>query len=113
VLDRGEVEAREVIELEALRIGQHGLEVRGVVGAARSEPDEVLVSLPVGDLDHAQTIARGDEPHRLGVDGNGPRREDALGEIFLVEIDSHGAKMLRGWVSVTQWAPGFSGVLRA
>ena len=59
------------------------------------EADEVLVPPAVGYLHQAQPVARGDEAHRLGVDGDGTGGEHALGEIFFVEIDSHMAKVLR------------------
>ncbi len=54
-----------------------------------------LVPLSVGYLDHAQPVARGDEAHRLGVDGDGTGREHAGGKIFFVEVDSHRCEVLR------------------
>src|SRR5690606_16613148 len=89
VLDRREVEAGEVEQLGPRRIGQRGLEVRRIVGAADAEADEVLVSAAVADLDDAQAIARRDEPHGLGVDGDGARGEHACGQVFFVEMDGH------------------------
>ena len=95
MLDRGQVEAREMVEFHPLRIGQYGLEVRRVIGRSRREADEVLIPPAIGNLQQAQPVARGDQSHGFGIDRNRPGREHAFGEIFFVEIDSHMTKVLR------------------
>ncbi len=44
--DRREVEAREMIELEPVGIGEQRAQVRRVIGRARAEAHEMLVALP-------------------------------------------------------------------
>ena len=89
VLDRRKIEAGEMIELEPCRIGQNRLEIGRGKRAARGEADEMLVALPVGNLDQAQPVARGDQTHGLGIDRNRAGGEHASGEIVIVEVDSH------------------------
>jgi hypothetical protein len=49
----------------------------------------MFVAAPIRDLDHAKTVAWREQSHRLGIDSNGAGREDALGQILLVEIYGH------------------------
>jgi hypothetical protein len=49
----------------------------------------MLIAAAVGDLDEAEPVAAGIEPHGLGIDGDGARGEDALGQILFVEMDGH------------------------
>ncbi len=90
ILDRREIESREVVELEPGRIGQHGLEVGRIVGAAIGEADEVFVTLPVADLQEAEAVPGRHKPHGLGIDGYGPGGEHAFGQVFFVEMYGHG-----------------------
>ena len=89
IIDRGEIEAGEVIDLEPRGIGQHRLQVGRVVAAAAGEAHQVLVPPPVGYLHDAEAVARRDQPHGLGIDGDGPRREHAVGQVFLMKMNSH------------------------
>ena len=60
-----DVEAGEMIKLQAILIGEQSLEVgRGIV-AVSAEADEMLVALAVGQLDQAQSIAPGDETSKV------------------------------------------------
>ena len=90
MLDRGEVEAREMEQLEPLRIGQNRLQIGCVIGALGAEAHEVLVALAIADLDDAQPVADGDEAHGFGVDGHRAIGEDAFGKVFFVEMHCHG-----------------------
>src|SRR3954465_1926774 len=85
----GEIEAGEMVELEPRRVGQHRLEVGCRVIALRAEADEMLVAAAVRNLHEAQPRAARKEAHRLGIDGDGPGGEDALGQILFVEMDGH------------------------
>ena len=89
MLDRRQIEAGEMIQLRARRIGQNGLERRRGIIAADAEANEVFVTLPVGDLDDAQPVAPGDEAHGFGIDGDIARRQHAFGQVFFVEMYSH------------------------
>src|SRR3546814_6909114 len=85
--DRGEIEAREMIELEPFGVGQHRFEMgRGII-AAGVEAHQMLVAAAIGDLDDTQSITRGDQPHRLGVDRDRAGAEHAGGQVFFVEMD--------------------------
>ena len=95
VLDSGQIEAGEMIELQPRRIGQHRLQVRGGKAAARAEADKVFVAPAIGNLEETKPVTRGDEPHRFGIDSDRTGGKYALGEIFFVEIDSHMGKVLR------------------
>ena len=56
----------------------------------------MLVTLPVGQLHQAQPIAAGNQPHRLGVDGNRAVGElHAARQVFLMEMDGHPASLNR------------------
>jgi hypothetical protein len=94
-VDRGKVEAGEVEQLEPLRIGQHRLQIGRIIGAARRKADKMLVAFAIGNLDHTQTVARGHEPHRLGIDGNDARCKDIGGQVFFMEIYGHGRTIRR------------------
>ena len=78
MLDRGQVEAGEVVQLEPRRVGQHRLEVGRVVSAAGGEADQMLVAAAVGDLHQAQPVARGDQAHGLGIDRDRARARARL-----------------------------------
>ena len=95
MLDRGEIETREMEQLEAGWIGQHGLEVGRVIVAVGAEAHEMFVTLAVADLDHAQPVADRDETHGFGIDGHGAIGEDACGEVFFVEMHCHGRGLRR------------------
>ena len=95
MLDCGEIETRKVKQLEPRRIAQNRLEIGRGVGTAGGETDKMLVALPVGNLDQAQPVARGDQPHRLSIDSNRAGRKHAGGEIVFVEVDSHMKGVLR------------------
>ena len=50
---------------------------------------DMLVSLPVRNLDEAEPVAPRNEAHRLGVDGDGAGCEYVSGQVFFVEMDGH------------------------
>jgi hypothetical protein len=85
-----QVEAGEMIELEAPGIGEDRLEVGSVIAAAGAEADEMLVAAAVGDLDEAEPVAAGQKAHRLGVDGDRAGGEHPFGQVLFVEMDGHG-----------------------
>ena len=89
-LHDADVEAREMIELQPLRIGEQRLEIgRGIVAAA-PEADEMLVALAVRQLHQAQPVAARHQAHRLGVDGDRPVGELHVGgQVFFVQMDRH------------------------
>ena len=95
VLQRGQIETGEVIQLQPIGIGQHRLQVGRGIAAPRREAHKMLIPPPIGDLNEAQAVSRGDEPHGFGVDGNGAIGQHALGEIFFVEINSHARSLTR------------------
>ncbi len=95
IFDRGEVEAREMEQLEPCGIGQHRLEIGRVVIAVGRKADKVLVALAVADLDDAQPVADRDKTHGFGIDGHGAIGEDACGEVFFVEMHCHGRGLRR------------------
>ena len=101
---RGKIEAGEMIKLHPRRISQHSLEIRRIECASRAEADKVFIPVAIGYLDQAQPVTRGYETHGFGINRNRTGRERALGEIFFMEMDSHMAKMLRLWASISQWA---------
>ncbi len=51
----------------------------------------MLVAFAVGQLDQAQSVAAGQQAHRLGIDGdrNAGRKQLARGQVFFVEMDCH------------------------
>ena len=62
MVNRRQIEAREVEQLYPRWIAQHRAQVGRGIRAARSETDEMFVAAPVGDLNEAQPIARGNQP---------------------------------------------------
>ena len=84
MLDRRQIEAGEMIQLQPFGIGQHRLEVRRGIVTANLEPHEVFIAIAIGDLQEAEPVAWGDEAHGLGVDSNRTRRKYAFGKIFFV-----------------------------
>ena len=77
-----------MIELEPVGIAQQRLQVgRGIV-AVGAEAHQMLVAAAVGELDQAQAVAAGNQPHRLGVDRDRPVGGEQVerGEVFFVEM---------------------------
>jgi hypothetical protein len=90
VLHDADVEAREMVELEPIRVREQPLQVRRRKVASLSEPDEMLVALAVRQLHQAQPVAAGVEAHRLGIDRDRPVGEpDVSGQVFLVQMNGH------------------------
>src|SRR3546814_3055216 len=75
-----------MIDLQATGIGQHRAEIGGGIIAARGKANQVLVPVAGRDLEKAQPIARGDEPHGLGIDGDRPGTKRIPGQVFFMEI---------------------------
>ena len=63
----------------------------GGIVAVRREAHEMLVAAAIRNLDEAKPVTRRDQTHGFGIDGDRTRCEDALGQIFLVQIDCHRA----------------------
>src|SRR5690348_15231206 len=49
----------------------------------------MLLAPAIGKLDEAQPVARRDEAHRLGVDGDRAFDQQAGGKIFFMEMNCH------------------------
>lgn len=89
LFEDSEIEAGEMIELEARTIGQKRFEIGGAIIAGKAH--QVFVAVAIGELDEAEPVAVGQKAHGFGIDGYGPGREDrGGGEIALVEMYSHG-----------------------
>src|SRR3546814_11001514 len=58
LLQRRDVETREMEQLQPRGIGQNRFQYRRVIGAAGLEADEMLVARPVADLDEAEPVAQ-------------------------------------------------------
>ena len=86
-----DVETREMIELEPVRVGQQRLEIRRGIIAVGAEADEMLVARAVAKLHQAQPVAAGNQAHRLGIDRDRPARRTgtADGQVFFVKMDRH------------------------
>ncbi len=67
MLQHGDVEAREMEDLQGAWVGQQRLEARRVEGA-RGELHQMRHPIPGGELHQAQPVAVRVEPHGLGVD---------------------------------------------
>ena len=58
--------------------------------------DKVLITVAIADLDHAKAVARGDEAHGLGVDGErSVAGQNACGKVFFMEMHCHAARFRR------------------
>src|SRR3546814_10509450 len=68
LLQRRDVETREMEQLQPRGIGQNRFQYRRVIGAAGLEADEMLVARPVADLDEAEPVAQRVQPHGFGID---------------------------------------------
>ena len=64
----------------------------------------MLVPAAVRNLHQTQPVPGRDQPHRFGIYGNRSGTERAFGKIFLMEMDSHIAEMLRLCTPDTQWS---------
>jgi hypothetical protein len=95
MFDRGEIEAGEMIELHPIGIAQNGGQIGRFVFAVGIEADEMFVPPAIADLHHAQAVARGYQPHGLGIDRDGPFKDDIGGQVFFVEIYGHAAGLRR------------------
>jgi len=79
-----------VIELEAARVAEQRLQIRGGIIAAAPEADEMFVSLPIGQLDQAEPVAARNEAHGFGIYRDRTDREAyAGGQVFFVKMDRH------------------------
>jgi hypothetical protein len=64
----------------------------------------MLVAAAVADLDEAEPVAAGQEPHRLGVDGDRAGREDAFGQVLFMEMDCHWVRIGRSAAGLNRWS---------
>jgi len=90
VVERGEIEAREVEDLDDGRIAQQFFQVRRVVLAAR-DLDHVGGAVARRHLHHAQPVAVRIEAHGLGVDRRrtGVARKVLVRQVATVQADGH------------------------
>src|SRR5438270_182937 len=85
-----DIETREMIQLQPVRIGEQRLQIRRRIVASAAESDEMLIPLSARQLHQAQPVAPGDEAHRFGVDSDRPIRESHIGrQVFLMQMDRH------------------------
>ena len=88
MLERGDVEPREMENLENLRVRQQRLEARRVIGRA-VELNQMGVSVAGGKLHDAQGIAVGDKPHGFAVDGDDGAEIQARRKVAFVKRIGH------------------------
>jgi hypothetical protein len=97
VLDRGEVEAREVVQLDPRGSARHRLEVGRVVGAAGGEADEMLVA-PPSLICTTHSRSRGVTRPMVSVStATAPGRKDARGQVLFVEMYCHWPRAIGDW----------------
>ena len=90
VEDHADVEAREVEDLQDLRIGHQLLEVRRR-NVVRRNLHHVGRAVARRELHDAEPVALGVEPHRFGVDRNsGAGVARQIGQIATVQANGHG-----------------------
>ena len=54
----------------------------------------MFVAAAVGQLDDTQPVARRNQSHRLGIDGNrGAGGKHVAGQVFFMEMDGHGLRL--------------------
>src|SRR5260221_3267232 len=98
VLQHGDVEAREMKDLQDAGVGQQRLEARRVEGSGR-ELHEMRDAVAGGELHQAQPVAVRVEPHGLGVDGDVGAEIEVGGQITAMKVD---AQCLPGGLT---WGP--------
>ncbi len=90
VLDRRQIEASEMVELDAGFISQDAGQIGGFIIAPRREAHEMLIARSIRDLDDAKPVAVGDETHGLCVDGQiAGALKHAIGQVFFVKMNCH------------------------
>ena len=74
---------------------------RTAAGAMASSSSASRSAAAVGELHHAQPVARGEQAHRLGIDRDGGAGgEQVGGDVFFVQVDGHPRRPsdLRSWL---------------
>ena len=89
-LHDADVEAREMIELQPVRVGEQCLEVGRRIVASTPESDQMLVAPAVRQLDEAQPVAARIRPIASVSTAIGPSRKfDVRRQVLLVEMNGH------------------------
>ena len=88
-MNRSKVETTEMIEFQPVRVGEQGLEIGCREIAAWAKANEMFITAAIRYLHETKTVAAGLEPHCLGIDCNRTAAQDALGQIFFMEMNSH------------------------
>ena len=94
ILDGGQIESAEMIQLHPRRIGQDALQIGRIVAGAGVETDQMLIPVAIGNLQQAQSVPRGAQAHRFRIDGQIARFEDAIGQVFFVKMHGQGGDIL-------------------
>ena len=89
LLQRRNVEAAKVEQLQHCRIGQQPLQVRRA-GLAAGDLHQMRIAVAVRQLHHAQPVAARVKPHRFGVDGDDRAKGQAVGQVVLVQMNGQG-----------------------
>ena len=89
MFDSGKIKTRKMIKFEPVGIGQNSPQIGSSIVAIRTKTDQMLVALTIRYLQQAQAVPVGLEPHCFCVHGNGPIRQRACGNIFLVKKNCH------------------------
>ena len=82
--NRRQIESGIMEQLQTGGIGQYRTQIwcRKVTVAAKTH--KMFIAASVGNLQQAQPVTRGDEPHGFGVYGDGAIGQYACGKVFFV-----------------------------
>ena len=76
-------------QFEACRIGKNGAQIRCPIIAVPAKADQMLVPAAVGNLQQAEPVAWGNQPHGFRVNGDRTLGQYARGQIFFMQINAH------------------------
>src|SRR5690606_14191400 len=96
LLQRRQVEAGKVKQLEDAAILEDALEIGGDVAGAGLKLDQVRIAVPAGKLDHAETVAHGAQPHRFSIHGNHGAQVEAVRQVTLIYGNCHAQRSSLG-----------------
>ncbi len=82
--NRRQIESGEMEQLQPRRISQYGAQIGCCKIAMRPETNQMLVAAPVRNLQQTQSVARGNQPHCFGIDGDRTIGEDACWHVFFM-----------------------------
>ncbi len=104
VVERREIEPREVKDLHDLRIGQQRLQVRRI-GVALRNLDDIGAAVAVRHLHHAEPVAMRVQPHGLSIDRHRILVAGQIGQIAAMQADSHEGSLVSRVDSTETLAP--------